>query len=88
MDDILIFAATREELRERTKEVLKILQDNDLYLKLEKCEFYQTKVKYLGFFIEEGKISMNPAKIKGISEWPVPKTLKQLRSFLGFGNFY
>ena len=88
MDDILIFAATKEELRERTKEVLKILQDNDLYLKPEKCEFYQTKVKYLGFFIEEGKISMDPAKVRGISEWPVPRTLKQLRSFLGFGNFY
>jgi len=38
--------------------------------------------------IEEGKISMDPTKLKGIRDWPVPKTVKQVRSFLGFGNFY
>ena len=38
--------------------------------------------------IEEGKISMDPGKLKGISEWPSPTTVKQTRGFLGFGNFY
>ena len=38
--------------------------------------------------IEEGKISMDPGKLKGISEWPIPSTVKQVRGFLGFGNFY
>ncbi len=47
MDDILIFATTREELERTTKEVLQILEDNDLYLKPEKCQFIQTKIDYL-----------------------------------------
>lgn len=88
MDDILIFAETREELRKITKRVLKVLKDNDLFLKPEKCEFEKTKVDYLGFIIEEGKVCMDPSKVKGILDWPQPQTVKQLRSFLGFGNFY
>ena len=88
MDDILIFAKTKEDLEKYTKEVLKILQKNDLYLKPEKCEFEQTKVKYLGFVIEEGQVTMDPIKVQGITEWPAPQNIKQLRSFLGFGNFY
>lgn len=88
IDDILIAAKTKEELKERTLKVLKKLQENDLYLKPEKCKFYQTKIEYLGFIISEGKVEMDPKKIAGIVDWPAPTTLKQLRSFLGFGNFY
>ena len=44
--------------------------------------------EYLGLIIEEGKMSMDPGKLKGIQEWPVPKNVKQVRSWLGFGNFY
>ena len=67
MDDILIFAKTKEELRKYTSEVLQILQEHDLYVKPEKCEFEKEKVDYLGFVIEENKISMDSAKIKGIT---------------------
>lgn len=88
MDDLLIAADTLEELEQYTKIVLKILRDNDLYLKPEKCEFAQIRVTYLGFIIERNKISMDPAKVKGIADWPIPKTVKQVRSFLGFCNFY
>ena len=59
MNDILIFAETEEELERYTNEVLQILQDNDLYLKPEKCEFNKTSMKYLGFVITPGKIKMN-----------------------------
>ena len=88
IDDILIAAKMKEELKEQTLRVLKKLRENDLYLKPEKCEFYQEQVKYLGFIISEGKIEMDPKKIAGIADWPIPTTLKQLRSFLGFGNYY
>jgi hypothetical protein len=47
-----------------------------------------TKVDFLGFIIEDGKMTMNPIKLAGIANWPAPTTLCQLRSFLGFGNFY
>ena len=42
----------------------------------------------IGFIISEGKIEMDPKKIAGIADWPIPTTLKQLRSFLRFGNYY
>jgi hypothetical protein len=60
MDDILIPAKTKGELRERTLIVLKKLKENNLFLKPEKCEFEQTKVEYLGFIISEGKVQMDP----------------------------
>ena len=88
MDDILIFSNTQEELEKITKEVLKLLQDNDLYLKPKKCEFNKTVIKYLGLIIKKGQLSMDPVKLKGIMEWPTPAMVKQLRAFLGFGNFY
>ena len=53
-----------------------------------KCEFNQTKVEYLGLVIEEGRISMDPGKLKGIRDWPTPTTVKQAQGFIGFGNFY
>jgi len=88
MDDIFIFAPDEVTLTENTKKVLQRLKDNDLFLKPAKCEFNKTKVEYLGMIIEEGKVSMDPGKLKGIRDWPAPTTVKQTRGFLGFGNFY
>jgi RNase H-like domain found in reverse transcriptase/Reverse transcriptase (RNA-dependent DNA polymerase) len=88
MDDILIFANTKEELERITKLVLEKLREHDLFLKAKKCEFCQTRIEYLGMIIEEERISMDAVKLGGIRDWPVPTTLKQTRSFLGFGNFY
>jgi transposase InsO family protein len=88
MDDIFIFAPDESTLTKNTRKVLARLQENDLFLKPAKCEFNKTKVEYLGMVIEEGKISMDSGKLKGIQDWPTPTTVKQVRSFLGFGNFY
>jgi hypothetical protein len=88
MDDIFLFAKDIPTLTKNTKEVLRRLRDNDLFLKPTKCEFNQTKVEYLGMVIEEGKISMDPGKLAGIKDWPAPTTVKETRKFLGFGNFY
>jgi hypothetical protein len=88
MDDILITADDLETLRKRTLQVLQVLKTNDLYLKPEKCEFEKQQVDYLGFIIKPGKIVMDPNKLSGIQDWPTPKTVKQVQSFLGFCNFY
>ena len=88
MEDILIFAPDELVLAENTRKVLARLRDNDLFLKPLKCKFNQTKVDYLGMVIEEGKISIDAGKLKGIQDWPTPTTVKQVRAFLGFGNFY
>ena len=83
-----IFAPDKTTLTENTRKVLWWLQDNDLFLKPTKCEFYKMKVEYLGMIIKEGKISMDPGKLKGIQDWPIPTMVKQTRGFLGFGNLY
>ena len=87
MDDIFLFAKDRHTLETNMKRVLQRLRENDVYLKPKKCEFEKTRIK-IGMIIEEGKISMDSGKLKGIKEWPVPTTVKQVRGFLGFGNFY
>jgi Reverse transcriptase (RNA-dependent DNA polymerase) len=88
MDDILIFADMKEELERITKLVLEKLREHNLFLKAKKCKFCQTRIEYLGMIIKEGKISIDAVKLGGIRDWPVSTTLKQTRSFLGFGNFY
>src|SRR5277367_6674961 len=88
MDNILIFAPTLEDLAKSEQIILQKLRDNDLYLKPKKCKFRKLKVEYLGMVIKEGQISMDPVKLGGIRDWPVPTSVKEVRSFLGFGNFY
>jgi hypothetical protein len=88
MDDILIFTKTREEHQKVVSRVLQILKDNNLYLKPEKCIFEVQKVEFLGLILSENQVEMDPVKVEGVRTWPIPKTVKQLQSFLGFINFY
>ena len=88
MDDILVFTKTLEEHRSVVKRVLQILKDNKLYLKPEKCIFETQKVEFLGFILSEDQIEMDPVKIEGVRNWPHPRNVKELQSFLGFINFY
>ncbi|ESK81825.1 reverse transcriptase-rnase h-integrase [Moniliophthora roreri MCA 2997] len=88
MDDILIFSDDRRTHQLRTKEILKRLRQHDLYLKLEKCKFNVVKMLFLGLVITPGHVQMDPTKLAGIKDWEPPTTLKGVRSFLGFANFY
>ncbi len=88
LDDILIMSKNKEEHRCITCEVLKVLRKNKLFLKAEKCKFKVLETEYLGIIISEGSTCMDPVKVKGITEWPVPTKKQQLQSFLGFTNFY
>ena len=88
MDDILIFSKDAEVHADRTLRVLQRLQEHDLFLKPEKCFFDVVEVEFLGLIIRPGFIAMDPTKLQGIRDWPAPSTVKGVRSFLGFGNFY
>jgi hypothetical protein len=88
MDDVLIFTEMLEEQEAVTKRVLEVMRDNDLYLKPGKCEFEKKEVEYLGLVVGNGEVKMDPRKLGAISEWPEPKTVKEIQSFLGFCNFY
>ena len=60
----------------------------NIYLKLEKCSFNTSEVEYLGMIVKPGSLAMDPVKVAGIADWPIPSTVKDIRSFLGFANFY
>ncbi|CBF89606.1 hypothetical protein AN0376.2 [Aspergillus nidulans FGSC A4] len=90
IDDVLVY--TNGDLRQHRKHVrmvLKKLEEAGLYLDIKKCEFECKETKYLGFIIQAGKgIKMDPEKVKAIKEWETPTTIKGVRGFLGFANFY
>jgi len=88
MDDVLAFSKMIDGLKKIKRIVLGHAREHDLYFKARKCKFRKPKIEYLGLVVEEGKLTMDPTKLKGILEWPEPKTVKEVRSFLGFGNFY
>src|ERR1700709_2714919 len=83
MDDILIFTNSLEEHRRITREVLKILRDNHLFLKVEKCEFERREIEYLGLVIHQGQVSMDSTKVKAVQDWPRPTNKHELQQFLG-----
>ena len=88
MDDVLVASRNKRKHQQATHELLEILAANDLFLKPEKCVWEQPCIDYLGLILEEGVTRMDPAKIAGIATWPMPTSVKQVRSFLGFCNFY
>ncbi|THH07484.1 hypothetical protein EW145_g3344 [Phellinidium pouzarii] len=88
MDNIFIFSDILEDLHRKTNHVLNVLQDNDLFLKPEKCVFEVQEAEFFGMIICPDNIHMDPTKLAGIQQWPEPHTVKQLHSFLGFCDFY
>ncbi|KAL6471740.1 hypothetical protein MHYP_G00203900 [Metynnis hypsauchen] len=77
-----------KEHLERLASVLSRLQREGLKVKLEKCCFFKTKVKYLGHVISKDGVATDPDKISAVSNWAQPQTVSDLRSFLGFASYY
>jgi len=89
MDNMIIATEDDEVLHKlRVNHILDKLEKFDLFLKPEKCKFHQREVEYLGVLIGNGTVKMDPVKVQGIADWPTPLTVKDVRSFLGFCNFY
>lgn len=88
IDDLIVFSDTLEEHESRLLQVLKRLKEYGLKLSPEKCKFFQTSVKYLGHIVSQHGVKTDPEKIEALKTWPVPKNLKELRSFLGFSGYY
>ena len=88
MDDLAIGADSPEDKDQKVHLVLQCFHELGLSLKLTKCEFSKPEVKFLGMVVGCGCIHMDPAKLSAIAAWPLLKTVKAVRSFLGFCNFY
>jgi hypothetical protein len=88
MDDILIYSKNKEEHEGNLKLVLQVLREYNLYANLIKFDFFQKKVHYLGHFISEKGVAIGPNKIKSIMDWPTPKDVTDIRSFMGLAGYY
>jgi hypothetical protein len=88
LDNILIFTDSMEEHRRITRLVLDRMRKHKLYLRLEKCEFEQTRIEYLSVIISHNKVEMDPVNIAGVVDWLTPSNKKEVQSFVGFINFY
>ena len=64
------------------------MQENKLFLCLEKCEFCKEWIEYLSLVILENEVSIDSVKIAGVREWPTPENKTDVQAFLGFVNFY
>ena len=78
MDDLLIYSDNDKDHEEQTKQVLQHMKELDLPLKLEKCLFNVSEVEYLGMIVKPGSLAMDPVKVAGIADWPVPLTVKDV----------
>nr|KYP59129.1 Transposon Ty3-I Gag-Pol polyprotein [Cajanus cajan] len=83
IDDILIYSRTREEHGEHLRSVLEILKAKQLYAKLSKCEFWLDEVKFSGHVISAEGIAIDPAKVESVLQWEHPRTVTDIRSFVG-----
>ena len=88
IDDILIFSKTFEEHLQHIDSLLYAIQEEGFKLKFEKCNFAKNSVKYLGHIISKNRITPLTDNLKAIEDFPIPKTKKNIRQFLGKINFY
>ena len=88
LDDIIVFSKTPEEHLERSQGVFDKLAKAGSKLKPSKCEFFNSKITYLGHIVSAAGIETDPKKIEAVKDWPVSKTVTDVCNFLGFTNHY
>ena len=88
LDDIIIFSKTPDDHITQLEGVFEKLAKAGLKLKPSKCEFFRSKLKYLGHIVSKDGIATDPKKIEAINKWPQPKTVTDVCSFTGFTNYY
>jgi hypothetical protein len=87
-DDILMYNKSWEEHVQHVDMVLQLLKEQQIYAKPFKCFFGLREVEYLGHIVSHEGVNVNPNKIKVMMDWTIPKTLKNIRRFLGLTGYY
>ena len=88
INDIIVETEMEDRHNEIVAEVIRKLEENDLYIKLEKYKWKVREVGFLGVVIGLERIKMEKEKVRGIMEWPTPKYIKDIQKFLGLVNYY
>jgi hypothetical protein len=87
-DDILIYSQSYEDHVSHLEQVFMLLKQEQWYVKLAKCSFAVRGISYLGYVISAQGVSTSPDKVKAMLDWPVPDSVKALKSFLGLAGYY
>jgi len=88
INDVIIGTETEERHNKLVAEVIRRLEENNLYVKPEKCKWKVREVEFLGVVIGPEGIKMEEEKVKGVLEWLIPKCVKDIQKFLGLANYY
>ena len=88
IDDILLYSKSREEHERHLRTVLQMLREKKLYAKFSKCEFWLKQVMFLGHIVSEAGVCVDPQKTEAVTRWEQPKTVSEVRSFLGLAGYY
>ena len=88
IDNILVATDTEEGHDELVEKVLRRLEENDLFVKLEKCKWKVREVEFLGVVTGPKKVEMQKEKVEGVLSWPAPRNIKKVQKFLGLANYY
>ena len=88
LDDIIVYSTSIAVHLKRLEQVFRKLREHGLKIEAEKCQFFKNRVKYLGHVVSSEGVETDPEKTEAVSRWPTPRTLKDLRSFLGFASYY
>ena len=88
LNNIIIYLESKEEHRKHIKQVLKRLQEEQMLVAIKKYEFFTQKTDFVRFIIKLGQLSIDPKKIEAIVNWQELENVIQLKSFLGFCNYY
>src|SRR6266481_2425706 len=88
LDDILVYPNDATQHVAHVREVLQRLCKNELYAWADKCKFHMTSCEYLGYMLSLNGLGMAQNKIQAIQDWPEPRKVRDIQSFLGFANFY
>jgi hypothetical protein len=88
LDDILIFSENEEEHVKHVKMVLGRLRSHRLYAKPSKCSFHKKEVDFLGYVVTQDGVKMELDRVATVQEWLTPTTVREVRVFLGFANYY
>jgi len=88
IDDVMVVTETEEGHDKIVEEVLRRLEENDLFVKPEKYIWKVREVRFLGVIISKNGVRMEKEKVQEVIEWPVPKSMKDVQKFLGLANYY
>jgi hypothetical protein len=88
INGILVYSKNKEEHAGHLHVVLQHLREHHLYAKLSKCDFWLKEIKFLGHTISQAGIVVDPDKVQEVMNWKPPKTVRQIRSFLGLAGYY